>query len=415
MLCGGRPGRFPAPSAVLGAVLEAASPLTVAVPFRMMTCTWATRPPNPKRPPFMITATSSSAPSHRLRRLGDAGAVHGHSRRAQGGAQRRRPLRRLPHGRGRVPRRRAPRGREQLVTNDVGKLADGHAMYTCACHPNGRHRRRSHRLPREAPSDFFIVVNAVQPRQRLRLVQSSRSKDRSATSSRPSPTRRRCSPSKARRRSRSCSSLTRLGRARGAQVVPLRDARPSPASRAPSRAPATPARTASRSSARTADAPQLWDALLDAGHDARAPALRPRRARHAAARGAPLPLRQRHRRATTRRTRPASAGSSSGQGLHRRAALAKQKAEGVTQQAGRLRDEGARHRAPRLPHRRDKTAQQHRRGDLGIAGPTVGKNIGLGYVPAALDVSRHAVSPSIAAARAPRAEVVKGPFYKRRA
>ena len=65
---------------------------------------------------------------------------------------------------------------------------------------------------------------------------------------------------------------------------------------APSPAPATPARTASRSSARRSDAPALWRALLELGAAARPRARRPRRARHAAPRGAALALRQRHRR-----------------------------------------------------------------------------------------------------------------------
>ncbi len=52
----------------------------------------------------------------------------------------------------------------------------------------------------------------------------------------------------------------------------------------------------------------------------------------------------------------------------------------------------------------------------GSVGPTVGANIGLGYVPTALDASagtrlHHRLSRQVRAA----AEVVNGPFYKRRA
>jgi aminomethyltransferase len=37
---------------------------------------------------------------------------------------------------------------QRLITNDAAKLSDGKALYTCVCYPDGRHRRRLHRLPR---------------------------------------------------------------------------------------------------------------------------------------------------------------------------------------------------------------------------------------------------------------------------
>ena len=49
-------------------------------------------------------------PHRRVRRLGDAGPVLGHPRRARGGPHPRRPLRRLPHGRGGLPRPARRRG-----------------------------------------------------------------------------------------------------------------------------------------------------------------------------------------------------------------------------------------------------------------------------------------------------------------
>ena len=49
----------------------------------------------------------------------------------------------------------------------------------------------------------------------------------------------------------------------------------------------------------------------------------------------------------------------------------------------------------------------------GSPGPTVGKNIGLGYLPASDDRRRARVSRSTVAARAIDAVVVKTPFYKR--
>jgi aminomethyltransferase len=50
----------------------------------------------------------------------------------------------------------------------------------------------------------------------------------------------------------------------------------------------------------------------------------------------------------------------------------------------------------------------------GSVGPTVGANIGLGYVPAALDVAGARLVIDCRGKTA-AAEVVKGPFYKRRA
>ena len=82
-------------------------------------------------------------------------------------------------------------------------------------------------------------------------------------------------------------------RRRGHRLHALCRRRRSAASGPRSRAPATPARTASRSRSRTPMPPKLWDAA------ARRPAgeaRRPRRARFAAPRSRPLPLRPRPRR-----------------------------------------------------------------------------------------------------------------------
>jgi folate-binding Fe-S cluster repair protein YgfZ len=122
----------------------------------------------------------------------------------------------------------------------------------------------------------------------------------------------------------------------------------SPASGAPSRARGTPARTASRCSCRR-PRPNVWKALLEAGQAAGSRAGRPRRTRHAATRGRDAALRQRHRRVDHRaRGRPR---------LDRRleqARVPRPRRAGAAEgrrgepPARRLRDDRARHRAPRL-------------------------------------------------------------------
>src|SRR2546423_15049515 len=57
---------------------------------------------------------------------------------------------------------RGPRAAEavqRLVTNDVGKLADGGAMYTCPCRPSGG-IVDDLIVYRAGANDFLIVVNA---------------------------------------------------------------------------------------------------------------------------------------------------------------------------------------------------------------------------------------------------------------
>ena len=98
-----------------------------------------------------------------------------------------------------------------------------------------------------------------------------------------------------------------------------------------------------------ASAERVWDAILAAGAT-RADSGRPRRARHAAARGGDAPVRQRHGRDDDRRSRPISAGSSAGRRTTFIGAdvLRRQKAEGVAAQAGGLRGARPRHRPARL-------------------------------------------------------------------
>src|SRR5215470_9283413 len=54
---------------------------------------------------------------------------------------------------------RAVEALQRVVTNDVGALADGHAMYACACLPSGGIVDDLF-VYRERGDDFLIVVNA---------------------------------------------------------------------------------------------------------------------------------------------------------------------------------------------------------------------------------------------------------------
>ena len=182
-----------------------------------------------------------------------------------------------------------------------------------------------------------------------------------------------------------------------------------------SRAPATPARTVSSSSA-PPDARRAVGGAARGRGRRRRQAGRARRARHAAAGGAAAALRQRHRRDHHPARGRARLGGQARQGrIHRpRGAAAIQTRAGVQRKlvGFEMRGRGiARHG---YPHLRRRTAP--------ASGPStsgrprarrVGKNIGLGYVPAGARPRRERASRSTAAASRVDAEVVKGPFYKR--
>ena len=111
----------------------------------------------------------------------------------------------------------------------------------------------------------------------------------------------------------------------------------------------------------------------------------PRRPRHAAARGADVPLRQRHRRDHHAWSRRASAGSSRWTRRRATSSAARcsrpQKKNGAAAQAGRLRDGRARHRPPRLSGVLDGRAVGAV--TTGTYAPFLQKSIGLCYLPAA--------------------------------
>ena len=183
----------------------------------------------------------------RLRRLGDAGAVHRHHRRASGGA------RSAPAcstsatwARSSCAARTRSRRAQELTVNDLGRLRDGQAQYSLLCRPTGGvvddimvHRVSSERV--------LLCVNAVEHGEGLRVdLRSIATAPRSSIAAPSSPCWR-------------CRVRVRRRSSRGS---PRCRCRRSPRSRSPrarsavarhwSRTPATPARTAGRSTARRA-------------------------------------------------------------------------------------------------------------------------------------------------------------------
>ena len=316
-------------------------------------------------------------------------------------------LRRLAHGRGLVPRAARRRGGAAPRHQRRRQARRRRRVYTCACLPTRRHRRRPHRLPRPTATTCLIVFNASQRRQRLRLVQRAggrRCASSSTCRTRPALIARagaegggagavaRATQPVERAASRSPPRTATIGGVK-AQVGAHRLHRRGRL-RALLRRRASGASCGTRCSTRATPA-----ALKPIGLGAR-DTLAPR--------GAPLALRQRHRRDHTPLeaglgwvVKPTRASSARRRSPSRRP-------RGLHAQARRLRDEGARHRAPRLPARSTRAARRSASCTSGSLGPTVGKNIGLGYVPAALARAGHA-----AARRLPR-QVARAPKSSRR-
>ena len=200
---------------------------------------------------------------------------------------------------------------------------------------------------------------------------------------------------------------------RRAQVVHLRARRSSAASRRRSRAPATPARTASSCSRRRATPARCG---TRSSRPASRVGLKPigLGARDTLRLEARLSL---YGNDIDEEHTPLEAGLAwvvKGKGFIGEAALAQQKAEGVTRKLVGfvMKERGiARHGYPIVDA--DGAAGRRRHPRHRSARPS-GANIGLGYVPAALAAAGHAAARSTAAARSRAAEVVKGPFYKRR-
>jgi aminomethyltransferase len=298
---------------------------------------------------------------------------------------------------------RAAEAVQRLVTNDVGKLADGKAMYTVACRPSGGivddlivYRERADR--------YLIVINAGNIEKDVGWFQAEAGALATV---------------------RDLSDETALLSVQGPRAVELvRSLADAPVDQLPSFGwgPAQVAGLAAHV-ARTgytgedgfeifcsaASAGELWDRLLDAGQ---AVGLKP------IGLGARDTLRLEARLCLygndiDEEHTPHEAGLSwvvRGRGYIGEEALARQKAEGVRRRLVGfvMKERGiARHGYPIVDEGAPIGVVTS-----GTTGPTVGANIGLGYVPAAR--AEPGASLTVDCRGKPvRAEIVKGPFYKR--
>jgi aminomethyltransferase len=301
---------------------------------------------------------------------------------------------------------RGPRAAEavqKLVTNDVGKLADGSAMYTCACRPSGG-IVDDLIVYRQAGDSFLIVVNA-----------SNVDKDYGWFVEQAG------SLCDVVNRSDEFALLAVQGPKAVALVQSLADAPVAELksfhwrSAAVAGVAAHVARTGYTGEdgfeifCASADAGKLWDALLDAGKGVMKPI----------GLGARDTLRLEARLSLygndiDEEHTPHEAGLSwvvKGKGFIGEEALAKQKAAGVTRKLVGfvMKERGtARHGYP-IGDADCKPVGVVTSGSLG---PTVGVNIGLGYVPVALAQAGTRLQIDCRGKNA-AAEVVNGPFYKR--
>jgi glycine cleavage system T protein (aminomethyltransferase) len=298
---------------------------------------------------------------------------------------------------------RGPRAAEavqRLVSNDVGKLGDGGAMYTVACRPSGG-IVDDLIVYRETAEQYLIVVNA-----------SNIDKDVAWFREHAAPV---CEV-------HDVSSETALLAVQGPNAPALVESlTSSPAGKLKSFQwmPAIVAGLETRV-ARTgytgedgfelfvssADAPALWDALLEAG--AKPIGLGARDTLRLEAR---LCL---YGNDIDEDHTPHEAGLSwvvKGRGFLGEDALAKQKAEGVARKLVGfvMKERGiARHGYPIV----DASGAPMGVVTSGTTGPTVGAAIGMGYVPTAHAEPGTALTIDCRGKPA-RAEIVKGPFYKR--
>ncbi len=303
---------------------------------------------------------------------------------------------------------RGPRAAEavqKLVTNDVAKLVDGGAMYSCACRPHGG-IVDDLIIYRQTGESFLIVVNA-----------SNIDKDYGWFVEQAGAL---CDVVN---RSDEFALLAVQGPRAVGLVQSLADA-PVAELKSFHFRPATVGGVATQV-ARTgytgedgfeifcasADAEKLWDALLDAGS---AVGLKPigLGARDTLRLEAKLSL---YGNDIDEEHTPHEAGLGwvvKGRGFIGEEALARQKAEGVTRKLVGfvMKERGtARHGYPIV----DGDCKPIGVVTSGSLGPTVGANIGLGYVPTALAQPGTRLQIDCRGKSA-AAEVVQGPFYKRR-
>jgi aminomethyltransferase len=294
---------------------------------------------------------------------------------------------------------RAAEAVQRLVTNDVAKLTDGKAMYTVACRPSGG-IVDDLIVYRRGAEDFLIVVNASNIDKDVAWFKENAGSICDVVD-----------------RSDELSLLAVQGPKAVALVQSLADA---PVASLPSfgfrtckvnGANVTVARTGYTGEdgfeifAANADAPALWNQLLDAGQSV---GLKPigLGARDTLRLEAKLCL---YGNDIDEEHTPLEAGLGwvvKGKGYIGEEALAKQKSEGVKRKlvCFVMKERGiARHGYPIVE------------GGVvtsGTTGPTVGMAIGMGYVPS--DKAEPGTSITVdCRGKSVRAEVVKGPFYKR--
>jgi aminomethyltransferase len=298
---------------------------------------------------------------------------------------------------------RAGEAVQRVVTNDVGKLTDGTAQYTCSCLPSGGIVDDCI-VYRITPTEYLIVVNASNIAKDFShfrehagaLCEITDVSDDYALLALQGP--------------RAIALLEQLA---GAAAVPPR---PFTHVTASLDGPVRVCRTGYTGEdgveilVPAQAAPRLWDAILDAG---RAIGCKP------IGLGARDTLRLEARLCLygndiDEQHTPHEAGLSwvvKGAGFVGEEALARQKAEGPARRLVGfvMKERGtARHGYPIL------SGDGERIGEVtsGAIGPTVGVNVGMGYVP----TGRHEPGTSIVVdcrGKPARAEIAKGPFYKR--
>jgi aminomethyltransferase len=300
---------------------------------------------------------------------------------------------------------RAAEAVQRIVTNDVGKLADGGALYSCACLPSGGivDDLIVYRVDGET---YLIVVNASNidkdfgwfREQAGSLCTIANASDDTGLLAVQGPNAVRLVQSIADRNVENLKSFTHREATIGG--VPARVARTGYTGEDGFELFAT-----------AHDVGRLWDAILEAGA---AFGLKPigLGARDTLRLEARLSL---YGNDIDQEHTPHEAGLSwvvKGKGFIGEEALARQKAEGVKRKLVGfvMKERGtARHGYAIVGD----DGQPIGVVTSGSLGPTVGVNIGLGYVPSALAAAGTRLGIDCRGKRA-AAEVVSGPFYKRR-
>ena len=300
---------------------------------------------------------------------------------------------------------------QRVVTNDVGKLTDGAAQYTCACYPTGGIVDDCI-VYRYAADDFLIVVNASNvAKDYAWFVEQSKAAvgDRAKVSDESEGT-----SLLAVQGPKAMGIVAALGGPDPKQLGSFHFGKSKVGGVA-----CVVARTGYTGEdgceifCAPSDALKLWDALIDGGKGA----LRPigLGARDTLRLEARLSL---YGNDIDDQHSPHEAGLSwvvKGHGFVGEEALAKQKAAGLTRQLVGfvMRERGiARHGYPIISEGVGDTSTPIGVVTSGTTGPSVESAIGLGYVPTSVAKPGNTLTIDCRGKRV-RAEIVKGAFYKR--